>query len=122
MQSSCRLQSELGDKLKKDGVSPFDYILKLQNLLQTDLVTRYGRNYIPSELYKTGKKGELYDFIKDQQDCINDEMNELYSAIAGTHLPSSEQSAIWKKWKSNYDNLRSEQINEKLPRKVSPED
>lgn len=104
----------LYEKLKKDGVSPFDYLLKLQNSLQTDLVARYGRTYVPSELYKTGKKGELYDFIKDQQDCINDEMNELFHSISGTHLTPSEQSAIWKKWKSNYDNLRNEQINDNL--------
>ena len=104
----------LYEKLKKDGVSPFDYLLKLQNSLQTELVTRYGRTYVPSELYKTGKKGELYDFIKDQQDCINDEMNELFHSISGTHLTPSEQSAIWKKWKSNYDNLRNEKINDNL--------
>lgn len=111
---SVQAMNNLYDKLKKDGISPFDYLLKLQNALQTDLVTRYGRTYIPSELYKTGTKGQLYDFIKDQQDCINDEMSELYMSISGTHLSPSEQSAIWKKWKSNYDNLRNEQINENL--------
>ena len=111
---TVKAMTSLYDKLKKDGISPFDYLLKLQNALQSDLVTRYGRTYIPSELYKTGTKGQLYDFIKDQQDCINDEMSELYMSISGTHLSPSEQSAIWKKWKSNYDNLRKEQINDNL--------
>lgn len=99
-------------QLKQNGESPLNYLLNLQNQLQIDLENRYpGRTIAPKNL-KT--KGELVDFLMDQKRAIDDEFQELVHSVAGTNKSDKDQTSIWKKWKSNYESLRSEGINEGL--------
>ncbi len=99
------------NEIRKNGGSPFNELLKLQNSLQHNLKERLGRTIPPDEL-KT--KGELVDFLFDQKRAFDDEFMELIHACAGSNKSDKEQTSIWKKWKSDYTQLRSEDINEGL--------
>lgn len=92
-------------------VSPLNEMLKMQNQLQVNLKEKLGRTIPPDEL-KT--KGELVDFLFDQKRAFDDEFMELIHSIAGSNKSDKEQTSIWKKWKSDYTKLRSEDINEGL--------
>jgi hypothetical protein len=99
-------------KIKKNyDVSPLNEMLKMQNQLQVNLKEKLGRTIPPDEL-KT--KGELVDFLFDQKRAFDDEFMELIHACAGSNKPEKEQTSIWKKWKSDYTQLRAEDINEGL--------
>lgn len=87
-------------------------MLAMQNRLQEELAGKYPGRALPPLRLKT--KGQLVDFLLDQKQAFDDEFNELILSIAGTSKPANDQSAVWKKWKSNYDSLRSEEINEGL--------
>ena len=99
------------NEIKESGGSPFNEILKMQNQLQVNLKEKLGRTIPPDEL-KT--KGELVDFLFDQKRAFDDEFMELIHACAGSNKSDKEQTSIWKKWKSDYTQLRSEDINEGL--------
>ena len=99
------------NEIRKNGGSPFNELLKLQNSLQHNLKERLGRTIPPDEL-KT--KGELVDFLFDQKRAFDDEFMELIHACAGSNKSDKEQTSIWKKWKSEYTQLRAEDINEGL--------
>ena len=94
-----------------NGKSPLNEMLKMQNQLQVNLKDKLGRTIPPDEL-KT--KGELVDFLFDQKRAFDDEFMELIHACAGSNKSDKEQTSIWKKWKSNYTQLRAEDINEGL--------
>lgn len=99
-------------ELKMDGRSPFDYLLHLQNDLQVNLEEKYpGRTVAPLNI-KT--KGELAQFLMDQKQAFDDEFQELLLSVAGTNKSAKEQTTIWKKWKSGYESLRAEDVNEGL--------
>ena len=99
------------NEIKLSGGSPLNEMLKMQNQLQVNLKEKLGRTIPPDEL-KT--KGELVDFLFDQKRAFDDEFMELIHACAGSNKSDKEQTSIWKKWKSDYTKLRSEDINEGL--------
>ena len=99
------------NEIKSSNVSPLNEMLKMQNQLQVNLKEKLGRTIPPDEL-KT--KGELVDFLFDQKRAFDDEFMELIHSIAGSNKSDKEQTSIWKKWKSDYTKLRSEDINEGL--------
>ena len=111
LMTNIKQASDTYDEIRKNGGSPFNELLKLQNSLQHNLKERLGRTIPPDEL-KT--KGELVNFLWDQKHAFDDEFMELINSIAGSNKPEKEQSAVWKKWKSNYDSLSSELVNEGL--------
>lgn len=94
------------------AVSPFNELLGLQRDLQADLHAKYPHRAPEPGDIKT--KGELVDFLMNQKRAFDDEFQELVLSIAGTNKPEKDQSAIWKNWKSNYDKLRAEGVNEGL--------
>ena len=96
------------EELKHTGISPLTYMLQMQDSLQKTLHEKYNRTPIPSQMQYTATKGELSDYIMEQQYAINDEFSELIHSIAGTSKDSKTASAIWKKWKSEYENIRNE--------------
>lgn len=99
-------------EIKTNGDSPFDYLLDLQNKLQISLASQYpGRTVAPGEI-KT--KGELAEFLTDQKQAFDDEFQELLLSVAGTNKSAKDQTTIWKKWKSGYEALRAEGVNEGL--------
>ena len=93
--------------LLRAGKDPQQYLLNLQNSLQERVAKEHGRVQAPKEI-KT--KGELYDFVHDQKVAIDDEWREMVEAMAGMSLPEKDRSALWKKWKGKYTDLRSESI------------
>jgi predicted house-cleaning noncanonical NTP pyrophosphatase (MazG superfamily) len=99
------------NEIKLAGGSPLNEMLKMQNQLQVNLKEKLGRTIPPDEL-KT--KGELVDFLFDQKRASDDEFMELIHSCAGSNKSDKEQTSIWKKWKSDYTQLRSEDINEGL--------
>ena len=89
------------------GRDPLQMMLNMQKSLQDKLADSLGR--IPRiENIKT--KGQLLDWMEDQETALRDEHRELVEAIAGMEKPEKERSAIWKKWKSNYEQIRNETI------------
>jgi hypothetical protein len=111
LMTNIKQASDTYDEIRKNGGSPFNELLKLQNSLQHNLKERLGRTIPPDEL-KT--KGELVDFLFDQKHAFDDEFMELLHSIAGSNKSEKDQSSVWKKWKSGYTSLRSEDINEGL--------
>ena len=99
------------NEIKSSNGSALNEMLKMQNQLQVNLKEKLGRTIPPDEL-KT--KGELVDFLFDQKRAFDDEFMELIHSIAGSNKSDKEQTSIWKKWKSDYTKLRSEDINEGL--------
>ena len=91
--------------------TPTTVMLEMQNDLQAVYTAKHGRSLPPREL-KT--KGDLITFLKDQKEAFDDEFRELIEAVHGMSRPANERSAGWKKWKSDYDKIRSESINEGL--------
>lgn len=89
------------------GRDPLCVLFSMQKSLQDKLADSLGR--IPRiEDIKT--KGQLYDWIEDQELALRDEHRELVEAIAGMEKPEKDRSAIWKKWKAKYNELRNEPI------------
>ena len=89
------------------GRDPLQMMLNMQKSLQDKLADSLGR--IPRiENIKT--KGQLLDWMEDQKRAFDDEFREMVEAIAGMEKPEKERSAIWKKWKSNYVQIRTETI------------
>lgn len=91
--------------------SPFQMMMNMQNDLQALYASKHKRQPPPHDV-KT--KGELIDFLKDQKEAFDDEFRELIEAVHGMSRPASERSSGWKKWKSNYDVIRAEGVNENL--------
>ena len=98
---------QLYDELLLSNQDPYAYILNLQNSLQEKLSTSLGRLKAPKDL-KT--KGEVYDFVLQQKIALDDEWREMVEAMAGMSLPEKDRSALWKKWKGKYEDLRTENI------------
>lgn len=102
-----RVAEELYQKLLDEGKNPLGYMMNLQNDLQVRLENSLGRTKAPKNL-KT--KGDLYEFLLQQKVAIDDEWREMVEAVAGMSLPAKDRSAIWKKWKAKYDELRAQPI------------
>lgn len=79
----------------------FQDMLDLQRNLQKDLANRLPLSNIDPDLITS--KGELKEWFRDNRDAISDEFTELIEAIGGN------DSAIWKKWKSNHVSLCTEE-------------
>jgi hypothetical protein len=99
---------QLYEKLLSEGKDPYQMILDMQNSLQEKLAELYpDRAKKPTQLATCG---EVYDWVRDQKTAIDDEFSELVSAIPGVDMPEKARTAIWKKWKANYPDLRAKQI------------
>lgn len=94
----------LYDELLKKGENPLEYMLNLQLNLQKQLNDKLPeRNPIPTKLKTCG---EILDYIKSQDDSIDDERRELYTALGGMSN-GKNASAIWKSWKEKNQEFRN---------------
>lgn len=83
-------------------------MLDMQNKLQTVLAEKLpNRNVKPADI-KT--KGQMIDWMDGNFDAIMDEFRELKNSVGGMSNGDKAASAVWKKWKSNNEVVRSEQI------------
>lgn len=102
------LQAEtLYTRLLSEGKNPLGYMLELQNSLQETLAGSLGRLKAPRSLRT---KGDLYDFVLNQKIAIDDEWREMVEAMAGMSMPEKDRSALWKKWKGKYDEVRGQNV------------
>ena len=101
---------QMYDRLLAEGKDPYQTILDMQNTLQEKLAELYpDRAKKPKELSTCG---EVYDWVRDQKTAIDDEFGELVSAIPGMDMPEKARSAIWKKWKATYPELRAKSLSD----------
>ena len=100
-------------ELLANGVDPFSVILNMQNQLQTKLADTYpGRCKSPADLKTLGDK---YDWIRDNKIAFDDEYSELIAALGGMNKTPKDRSSLWKRWKSNYENIRNENFSDLAP-------
>lgn len=108
-ETDVKKAKELYHTLLSQGDNPMELVFSIQKKLQDKLADKLGRiPYI--EDIKT--KGQLYDWLIDQKTAIDDEFRELLDAVAGMEKSEKDRSAIWKKWKSNHDEIRAEKLDD----------
>lgn len=90
------------------GKDPYQMILDMQNSLQERLAELYPTRCVKPKEIETC--GQLYDWVSQQKIAIDDEFAELISAIPGTDMPEKARSAIWKRWKADYENIRQKKL------------
>lgn len=96
---------EVYQQLLREGKDPFSYMLNMQFKLQVHLAeTRPENNVRPDALNTIGQK---FDWLRENKQAFDDEYREIIDALPGMSLPSSDRSAVWKKWKTKYDEIRS---------------
>ena len=92
------------DSLLSKGVDPLDYMFNMQYDLQEALVLKGVQNNDPGKLDTLGMK---YDWLRDNKIALDDEFREVIDALPGMKTPEKERSALWKKWKAKYNEIRS---------------
>lgn len=106
--------SEIVEKHLGNGGDLFQLILEMQDNLQANLAQRLPQNgnVDPFQLKETATCGELVDHFRLQKDSIDDEFRELLTAFGGMSNGESAASAVWKRWKSDYQQKRNVKFSE----------
>lgn len=86
---------------------PFEIMLMMQKKLQEALFVKNPKIQDVNDLKTLGEK---YDWLRDNKVALDDEFREVVDALAGINKPVKQRSALWKKWKADYDRLRSEKF------------
>lgn len=95
------------DSLKEKGIDPFEVMLSMQKSLQLAL---FKKNPKVQNINNLETLGERYEWLRNNKIAFDDEFRETIDALAGIKKSEKERSALWKKWKKNYDILRSEEF------------
>lgn len=101
--------SDKYDELLKDGKDPFELILKMQHDLQKAL---FKKNTATNDVDNLNTLGVKYDWLRDNKIALDDEFREIIDALPGMNTPDKERSAIWKKWKAKYNEIRSKSFDD----------
>lgn len=92
-------------ELTNIGLDPFVEMYDMQYELQKELHNKLPKyNPDPKKLETIG---EIYDYIRESKQAFDDEFRELVDALSGMSKPEKERSAIWKRWKSQHDEIRN---------------
>lgn len=96
--------SEKYHDLVQDGIDPFEHMLSMQYDLQRALAKK-SKGLIPSpnDLLSIGEK---FDWLRESKQAFDDEYREIIDALPGMSLPEKDRSAVWKRWKANYNDVR----------------
>ncbi len=95
----------LYEDLKLDGVDPFQYMLNMQFDLQVALAEKKPEhNPRPDELVTLGDK---FTWLRENKQAFDDEYREILDALPGVDTPAKDRSALWKRWKTKYNDIRS---------------
>ncbi len=95
----------LYEQLKYDGVDPFQYMLNMQYDLQIALAEKKPEhNPRPDELVTLGDK---FNWLRENKQAFDDEYREILDALPGVDTPAKDRSALWKRWKTKYNDIRS---------------
>lgn len=93
------------NELLKTGQDPFEKMLTMQFALQKHLAkTRPENNVDPEALHTIGQK---FDWLRENKQAFDDEYREIIDALPGVSTPDSDRSAVWKRWKTKYSEIRS---------------
>lgn len=85
------------DEAIKNGKDPLQIMLDMQTGLQIKLAEKFPETVMnPTKLEKCG---DILKWLRLQDDFIQDETRELYTALGGMSN-GKEASAVWKPWKS----------------------
>ena len=96
------------------GKDPYQKMLDMQSNLQASLNEKLDWNPIPEDLETCG---EILDWLQHNNDAIDDERRELYTALGGMSNGEKAATAVWKTWKVNHMDMR-----EKLLTDLSEDD
>lgn len=93
----ARIKDEMFNFLEQ-GINPLSVMLDMQKSLQVKLAQdKPESNMHPDELKTCG---EILQWLKNQDDYIQDETRELYTALGGMSNP--KPNAVWKPWRAEY--------------------
>lgn len=103
-------------RILKEGKDPFEHMLKMQFDLQMALANKSPKhNPKPNELLTLGQK---FDWLRENKQAFDDEYSELIDALPGMSMESKDRSAVWKRWKSKYDEVRSKTFDDLTPEDI----
>lgn len=95
---------------RSNSANPLQDMLDMQNWLQSVLAEKLPKHNIKPFDIET--KGQLIKWLDGNFDAIMDEFRELKNAVGGMSKGEKNASAVWKKWKSNHDELINERLDE----------
>jgi hypothetical protein len=95
----------LYESLLGSEIDPFMYMFNMQRDLQFALSAKSPKyNPSPDNLKTIGEK---FDWIRENKQAFDDEYREIIDALPGMSLPDKDRSAVWKRWKTKYEDIRS---------------
>lgn len=97
--------AEQYEKLLLSGLDPFAYMLDMQFKLQKHLAKTRPENNVDPESLKT--IGQKFDWLRENKQAFDDEYREIIDALPGLNETDSDRSAVWKRWKTKYTEIRS---------------
>lgn len=103
-------------RILKEGNDPFEYMIKMQFDLQMALANKSPEhNPKPNELVTLGQK---FDWLRENKQAFDDEYSELIDALPGMSMDAKDRSAVWKRWKSKYNDVRSRTFDDLTPEDI----
>lgn len=94
----------------KSSKNPLQDMLDMQNWLQTVLAEKLPKHNIKPADIQT--KGQLVKWLDGNFDAIMDEFRELKTSVGGMSSGEKNASAVWKKWKSNHDEVINQRLDD----------
>ncbi|AHY25277.1 dCTPase [Serratia phage PS2] len=96
----------------KNQADPLQTMLDMQKSLQIRLANDRDYCYHPDKL---ATAGDVVAWMREQKDCIDDEFRELLTSLGEMSNGDKDASAVWKKWKSRYQEAQSKRISDMSP-------
>lgn len=94
----------------KESKNPMQDMLDMQNWLQSILAEKLPTYNIKPVDIQT--KGQLIKWLDGNFDAIMDEFRELKTSVGGMSNGEKNASAVWKKWKTNHEDMINEKISD----------
>lgn len=92
-------------ELLANGKDPFEHMLSMQFDLQVALAKKSPEfNVSPDSLSTIGQK---FDWLRENKQAFDDEYREIIDALPGMNTLEKDRSAVWKRWKAKYGEIRS---------------
>jgi hypothetical protein len=101
---------EFYENLKSSNKDPFQFMLDMQYDLQNALHKKNPKyNPAPNDLKTIGQK---FDWLRENKQAFDDEYREIIDALPGILRPAKDRSAVWKRWKQKYTEIRALTFND----------
>lgn len=110
-----KAQEAYYNTLVQEHKDPLQVMLDMQKSLQVRLAEdKPFSNRHPDSLETAG---DVLKWLQAQDDYIDDEVRELYTALGGMSNGEKAASAVWKPWKAQHIEMQTKKIKD-----LSPED